>query len=351
MQAITLRDVSREAGVSLATADRVTNGRPGVRAATVARVRDAIERLGYQANPLASRLARGGTRFAFLLPRGSNPFMAALSAQTERLQQHFASELVSVEIIPVDPLEPASQAEALARAGRDGFDGVALVAMEHAAVQAAVDRLVATGLPVVTLVSDLPGSRRDYYVGIDNLAAGRTAGSLLGRFVGPRAGLVGVVLGSAALSDHADRLRGFTDVLAREFAGLALLPPETGQDDEARSAAAASRLLDRHPALVGLYVAGAGAPGVAAALHASGRARDVVLVGHELDDRSTAWLRDGVIDALIHQDAGHEARSAVRLLLARLTGSPVLPEQERIRIEIFLRDNLPATVHPTKGSV
>lgn len=340
MQAITLRDVSREAGVSLATADRVMNGRPGVRAVTVARVRDAIDRLGYQANPLASRLARGGHRFAFVLPRGSNPFMQALAAHIERLAQYFAPQLVAVEIILVDAFEPVAQAAALSQAGIDGFDGVAVVAVEHPVVRAAIDGLTAGGVPVVTLVSDSPGSRRDFYVGIDNLAAGRTAGALLGRFIGRRAGCVGVLLGSAALSDHTDRLRGFTQALARDFPDLDILQPEEGQDDELRSRAVAEALLE-HPALVGIYVAGAGAPGVAAALHAAGRDQDIVLIGHELAPDACAWLRDGAIDALIHQDAGHEARSAVRLLLSRLTGEAVLPEQERIRIEIFLRDNLP----------
>jgi LacI family transcriptional regulator len=44
---------------------------------------------------------------------------------------------------------------------------------------------------------------------------------------------------------------------------------------------------------------------------------------------------------VIDQNAGHEARSAARLLLTCCTGAPIKPEQERIRIEIFLRDNLP----------
>jgi LacI family transcriptional regulator len=44
---------------------------------------------------------------------------------------------------------------------------------------------------------------------------------------------------------------------------------------------------------------------------------------------------------VINQDAGHEARSACRLALAGLSGERVLRDQERIRIDIFLRDNLP----------
>ena len=339
---VTLRDVSRAAGVSLATADRVLNRRTGVRTDTAERVRAASAQLGYRANPFASRLARGDLhRLAFVLPRGNNPFMQALSAQIERVAGHLLPQRVVVELVEVDAFDPAATAAALARLGADGCHGVAVVAVDDEKVAAAIDALHRAAMPVVTLVSDAPNSRRSHYVGVDNLAAGRTAGSLLGRFVAGRAGPVGVVLGSPALRDHADRLRGFTEVLARDFPALRLLPPVAGQDDDAASAEVAGALLAAHPGLRGLYAAGAGTPGIAGALLRSGRDRDVVLVGHELDPASCAFLRDGTVDALIHQDAGHEARSAARLLLAELTGEPVLPDQERIRIEIFLRDNLP----------
>ena len=44
---------------------------------------------------------------------------------------------------------------------------------------------------------------------------------------------------------------------------------------------------------------------------------------------------------IINQDPGHEARSAARVLLAHCLAEPVMADQERIRIDIFVRDNLP----------
>jgi LacI family transcriptional regulator len=44
---------------------------------------------------------------------------------------------------------------------------------------------------------------------------------------------------------------------------------------------------------------------------------------------------------VINQDPGHELRSALRLAVARQTREPVQPDQERIRIDIYLKDNLP----------
>jgi LacI family transcriptional regulator len=171
--------------------------------------------------------------------------------------------------------------------------------------------------------------------------AGRTAASLLGRFVGPRAGRVGVVMGSRALRDHAERLFGFEQVMSTEYRQLRLLPPIEGQDLSQRTEPLVGKLLQREPELVGLYSIGAGNRGIHAALERSGRAQHLVWICHELTPHARQALLTGVVDAVINQDAGHEVRSACRLALAALSGERVLPDQERIRIDIFLRDNLP----------
>jgi LacI family transcriptional regulator len=102
-----------------------------------------------------------------------------------------------------------------------------------------------------------------------------------------------------------------------------------------------ARLLVQYPDLVGIYNVGAGNRGVATALEASGRARNVIFIGHELTQHSRKYLLSGVMDVVINQDAGHEARSAGRILLAHCLNQPILADQERIRIDIFVRDNLP----------
>ena len=52
-------------------------------------------------------------------------------------------------------------------------------------------------------------------------------------------------------------------------------------------------------------------------------------------------VRIATIDAIINQDVGHEVRSAVRVLMAKADKLPLIESQERIRIDIFMRDNLP----------
>ncbi len=338
---ITLQDVAREAGVSLATADRVLNGRAGVRGQTVERVQAAIAKLGYRPNLAAARLARGETyRFCFVLPAGSNVFMRQLAEQVDNTADWLAAQHAFIDTRRVDVFAPDQLAAVLeGLAGR--YDGVAVVALDHPRVRAAIDVLVAAGVEVVTLVSDVPSSQRCHYVGIDNIAAGRTAATLIGRFTAGRRGAVGLILGTAALRDHAERQFGFNQVIGGEYPALKIAALGESRDEEDRAEAVAARLLREVPDLLGIYNVGAGNRGVAAAIEAASRSRDLVFVGHDLTDDTRRALLRGVMDAVINQDAGHQSRSAARVLLARCSREPLMLEQERIRIDIFVRDNLP----------
>lgn len=337
----TLEDVARAAGVSLATVDRVVNRREGVRAKTVARVEAAVAKLGYRADVAAARLARGQSfRFAFVLPTGSNSFMSNLSEQVQRTADWLAGQRGFIDILHVDVFDP----DVLAGALHDlppVYQGVAVVALDHPKVRDAIDELTARGVAVVTLVSDAPSSRRLHYVGIDNPAAGRTAATLMGRFLAAREGKVAVIAGSLSLRDHSERQFGFHQILSSEYPDLATLPVIEGRDDSERTRELTTALLKRHTDLRGIYCCGAGNRGIAEALEASGRARDVVWITHELTQHTRRFLVRGTLDAIINQDPGHEARSAARVLLARCMEEPISPDQERIRIDIFLRDNLP----------
>ncbi|SEP16358.1 LacI family transcriptional regulator [Rhodospirillales bacterium URHD0017] len=337
----TLQDVARTAGVSLATVDRVVNRRDGVRGKTVARVEAALAKLGYRPDAAAARLARNQTfRFAFILPTGANSFMTNLDEQVRRTADWLASQRAFIDVLHVDVFDPDALAGALTSLS-PSYDGVATIALDHPKVRAAIDDAANRGIRVVTLVSDAPSSRRLHYVGIDNPAAGRTAAALMGRFLRGRRGSVGVIAGSLVLRDHAERQFGFHQILSSEYPELSPLAAVEGRDDNERTRMVAARLLSHQPDLVGLYSVGAGNRGIAAALEASGRAQEVVWIAHELTVHTRALLLSGVIDAIINQDPGHEARSAARVLLAHCLGDPVLPDQERINIDIFLRDNLP----------
>jgi LacI family transcriptional regulator len=88
--AVTRLDVARAAGVSPAVVSYVLNNGPRpVSAGTRARIEEAISRLGYRPNAIASALRGGSTQsIGFLTPNLRNPFYAELA---EAIERHFSA--------------------------------------------------------------------------------------------------------------------------------------------------------------------------------------------------------------------------------------------------------------------
>jgi LacI family transcriptional regulator len=341
MARVTIEDVALEAGLSVATVDRVLNGRAAVRPQTALRVEKAIRLLNYQPDRLAARLAKGQEyRFCFVLPEGNNSFMIELGEEVRANASRLVTERVHIDLRLTDVFDAATLAATLDSIG-DIYDGVAVVALDHPRVREAINGLVERGVAVVTLVSDVPSSKRMHYAGIDNSSAGRTAATLMGRFLGGRKGKVGLIAGSLSLRDHIERRFGFEQVLAQEFPHLAILPVLESRDDWQRVEKVTAEMLATHPDLIGIYNVGAGARGIVTALENTGRQKQITYIAHELTDHTRRALVDGTIDAIINQNAGHEVRSAVRVLMAKADRTPLIEAMEQIRIDIFVRDNLP----------
>lgn len=75
---VTITDVARSAGVSVATVSKVINGRYGVAAATSERVQEVISRLGYESSLVARSLRSRRTNVIGILVAEFEPFSAEI---------------------------------------------------------------------------------------------------------------------------------------------------------------------------------------------------------------------------------------------------------------------------------
>lgn len=342
----TVNDIAKEAGVSLATVDRVMNARPGVRDATVLRVNAAIDRLGYVRDVAAASLARRRSwRVAYVLPDSPTAFLTALRAAIDAAGELAAHDRAEVATLTVPALDSTAYARTLDALLDEGIDGLAIMAPETPQVRDAIRRVAAAGVPTVALVADQPQSARVRFVGIDNIRAGRTAATLVGRFVGrPRARVL-VLAGSMMLRDQMERRQGFDAVMREAFPAFDVLPTVEMRDDPDAIARLLPAALAAHGPVDAIYAIGAGNRGLIRVLRGRPGPRPVTVV-HELTPQVRAALEDGTLDAVITQDVGHVARSALRVLRARAERLPVDPGQEQIRIEILIRENLPPEITP-----
>lgn len=335
----TVHDVARIAGVSLATVDRVLNGRPGVRPETASKVESAVRTLGFERDLSASLLARArDLHVVFLIPDGGNAFMQSLAAAIARRVRATRNDRVTLTTTPYHALDSAALISRLDGLAAEDTDCAVIVAPDDPAVSRAIDAATRRGIAIMTLVSDLPGSSRLHFIGIDNHAAGRTAASLLGRFV--HQGKVALIAGSLALRDHRERYEGFAQAAAAEFPGLEIIGPLEGFDEDDATKAAALHLLDLHPDLAGIYNLGAGNAGLIAALSGDRPAGKLRVIVHERSEATREGLKSGLVDVVLDQNPDGEIRAAIAAARQVALSPDAEIHSEPIEIGIFLRDNL-----------
>lgn len=298
----TLTDVAREAGVGVATVDRVINQRAPVRAETAQRVLAAAERLGFHRTGLIrKRLADQAERkrLGFILQTRRSPFYRELGRELSGAAKAAAASVAHAQVVHLDDLSPRAVAEAL-RTLAAQVDAVALVAADHPLIAEAVRHVSAQGVPVFALVSDLPDAALAGYVGIDHRKVGRTAAwalSHLCRTPGP----VGLILGSHRYLCQEQCEVSFRSWLRECAPGFTVLETLVSLENTEVAQQATLELLHRHPGLVGIYVAGGGIEGVVQALQETTETRrpGLVTVCHDLTEVTQAALDDGRVTMVL----------------------------------------------------
>jgi len=339
---VRLAAIAREAGVSVATVDRVIHSRPGVKPHTEEHILAVIERMENSGSASSSAI---GTRpdnlyFDIILPIGANAFFNSLEEEIREYANRPANSGLSVRIHRIKGFDPDALAENIELISRQ-TDGIAIVAIESPQVREVVNRVVQNNIPLVTLVSDLSGSRRMGYIGLDNRAGGRTAGYLMGRFLAGTTGTILMLAGSPMLRDHEEREMGFRRVLGERFGNLKIISYLEDRDDDETAYQQVRTIISEHSDLVGIYDIGAGTQGIARALVEAGRDDDVVFIGHELTRYSREFLIDGVMDAVIDQVPRKEARMLIDMLERFASGENGGYNSETAPISVFFRENLP----------
>ncbi len=313
-----IREIAVQAGLSEATVDRVLHGRAGVRDSTVREVQQAIADLDRQRTQV--RLA-GRTFMVDVVVQAPPRFSAAIRRALEAELPGLRPAVVRSRFHLIDGPSSAVVA-ALDRAARVRSHGVILKAPDVPEIVAATQSL---GVPLVTLVTDLPASPRIAYAGIDNREAGATAAYLIQQWLADRAGDVLVVRGRGSFRGEDEREIGFRAEMRAQRPARRMLEVVDAEDRADTVGAGIRELLAANPSVRAVYSMYAGAGGnaaVVAAFAAQGRRYDV-FVAHDLDDENTALLRERKLSAVLHHDLRTDLRRACQAIMqanGRVTG-------------------------------
>ncbi|MCZ3380191.1 MULTISPECIES: LacI family DNA-binding transcriptional regulator [unclassified Rhizobium] len=342
MRRPTISDLAKASGVSVATIDRVLNGRLPVREQTARRVYEAAQEIGYHAvGLLRQRVFEDVPRYqlAFLLQKPTQSFYQAFAKEIEAAAAAMTAAKLQVQIDYPAVSTPSAIAEKMrALAARN--QAVAVVAPDYPAVEAIVDELKEKGIPVFSVLSDFAAGVREGYLGLDNRKVGRSAAWTIAR-TARKPGKVACFVGSHRFHGHELREVGFRSYFRENAPEFEVLETLINFDAVDVTHEATLDLLQKHPDLIGLYVAGGGMEGAIAALREENRAGDVTLIVNELVPESKGALMDGTVAMAICTPLPLLCRELITQMVSSVEGSAqTTARQTFFPFEIYISENI-----------
>jgi len=199
----TLKDVAREAGVSIAAASYSLNGGGTISEEVRARVKEVAERIGYRPNRSAQAVRTGRTMsIGLLVPDLNNPYYPALAQSVERAARQAGYTVVLIDTSGSE----ADEAEAIRHLENHGVAGIVWCQTSPLLARAAEDLQV----PVAIIGS--PGLAFDN-VTADDSTGGRLAARHLLELGHVR---VGMLAGASVPEGLDDRHSAFVDEFSRK---------------------------------------------------------------------------------------------------------------------------------------
>lgn len=177
--------------------------------------------------------------------------------------------------------------------------GLIVAALQPDAITPAIDKALAAGIPLVTVDTDAPNSKRMTYLGTENYSAGRSMAKTMMEVMAG-AGKVGLasVPGQFNLEE---RIRGIKDVFAESKGQMELVTVVDDKNDDAATADAVVAMLQANPQINMVGSINAVGAGVASALRQTNNVGKIKAVTFDITEPIISALEDGSVQATMVQ--------------------------------------------------
>ncbi|HSZ15811.1 MAG TPA: substrate-binding domain-containing protein [Terracidiphilus sp.] len=225
------------------------------------------------------------------------PYWQTAAAGFNRAAAQFK---VTAKVVGPSNYDPQAELQEMQQAVAAKPAGILVSVSDVSVLQPEIDAAIQAGVPVITIDSDAAGSHRLFFIGTNNLEAGRMGGKRLIEKLGGKGNVVFFTL--AGQPNIEERLKGFKDVLATR--------PDIKIVDVIDTKSDASSAYDKAQEMVALTgpkkidaficLESSGGKPVSDAIK-RGNATDRVLIAWDANDETLNGIKDGTINATIAQ--------------------------------------------------
>lgn len=327
----TIQQIAEIAGVSRGTVDRALNYRGRISPEVAEKIWKIADEIGYV--PKSKRKQNEKKEEVHKIKIGvvtqlsGSSFMIEVNRGIENAKQELLERGIEVIVKENESVDQEEQIKALNLLEEEGVEGIALMPVECNQVREKIQNLIEEkNMPIITFNSDIVGTKRKCYIGLDNRQSGKTAAGLMGLMTKGK-GKILVITGFFTNSVNSLRVEGFVEELKESFPELELVGVQSSSDSTDEVERIVENTITIFPELSGIFVASGGQAGVGRAFIKLGLEKRPYVIIYDLTPKNEKALKENTVDFLIDQEGYEQGYRSLYML------SDMLQKRQETEIE------------------
>lgn len=335
--AVTIQQIAERANVSRGTVDRALNHRGRIDPQVAERILKLASEMGYMPRERKRKANQKKTiKIGVVTQLAKASFMLEINRgirQAAEELKDWGVEILLKERLNVDEEEQARAIEELAE---EGIQGLALMPVDCDCVREKINWLIEIKkIPVVTFNSDIVGTKRSCFVGMDNRRSGQTAAGLMGLMTGG-IGKILIITGYFSNMVNNARVDGFIDETKKSFPGLEIAGVQGSFDETGEVERIIENAMKDISGINGIFVVSGGQAGVKAAFEKLAVEKRPYVIIYDQTPKNEKAIKEDTVDFLIDQNGFFQGYRPLYILTNMLLKN-VMPEAENLFTEINIK--------------
>ena len=332
----TIKQIAELSGVSRGTVDRALHNRGRIDPQVAERIVKIAESLNYK-TPKKNDLLSRKIRIGFVTFLSERVFSGEINKGIEVAKEELAQWGIEVLIEKCISMNDADQLNAIDNLMEKDIRGLALMPIDSEAIRTKLNTLSDEfQIPTVTFNTDIVGTKRISFIGMDNKKSGRVAAGLMSMLT-QGVGSVLIITGSFANHAYSQRVDGFVEELKMSCPSLKIAGVHCAFDDMKEMEMIIENAFLSSAGIAGILVTSAGQDGVEAAFKKLNLNKRPYVVFYDLTPCTISALSNNMADFVIEQDCFSQGYNAA-YTLANILVKKQYPKDEFLYTDIKIKN-------------
>lgn len=341
---VTLKDISKQLNLSLSTVHKALYGKKGVSESTRKKVLETAGEMNFKINIIASTLKRKTIKIAVVMPEASGEeryfykdIWNGVNGARESLKD-FNVEIIKITFKGTNYKTQRQVLEDVYNKYSTSISGLLTVPWNLSKLNCVINKFADARIPVVTINTDAPGSKRIACIAPPSKKIGMIAGELMSKMIVPN-GKVIIISGNKETTIHTKIVEGFVETMSSELPVIDII-----QIIDSNSNNSYKTLKDffvKFNDIRGIYSNNSrGTLLIGNLITELNLKNNLKVIGTDIFDESIKFLKDDILQAVIYQNPYMQAYEGIKFLFNYIIKKEVNIPYEFNQISIVLKNNL-----------